>query len=131
MLSVQEGAAKAADLLETYGFCQDQYYVLDGDGSLCGYCSAGAVGEAYYGRPESGGERICLADANAHMPLVEALADHVHPGWRNETITLPGMYGEFTLPLSAHRAVFDWNDASERTAAEVIAAFRAVAEAAK
>lgn len=99
----REIAQRAATILETEGWCQGDYRLPKDEGGYA-YCLVGACREA------AGCYAALAADA-----LADALYD-----------ALATARAAYTAALDAYLGPSGWNDAPERTVAEVIAALRGV-----
>ncbi|MGW7688918.1 DUF6197 family protein [Streptomyces asiaticus] len=107
---------RAADIIRTNGHNKGDYYRFPETGvgiqlapAECPVCAAGAISIALTGAPKPSGHDVPLVEAAARR-----LLEHLIPGYKRAL------------------AIWDlglWNDADERTADQVIAAFEDAARA--
>jgi hypothetical protein len=108
--TVKDVLVRAADLLEEFGWCQF-HPALDADGWSCQPCDSWAMSFCLTGSVER-----ALFDLSGHNPREEGW-----PAWFRLS-TRPKRKGQKPLLTP------EWNNAAERTKAEVVARLREAAE---
>ena len=97
-----EALERAADLIETVGHCKDGYEIMDDNGVIIGYCALGALNAAVTSFTHlTGTIGVRNYDLEAIFAAQAALR-------------------EALINTQGARYIADWNDATERTASDVV-----------
>lgn len=126
---LKDYASKAADRIEQTGWTTGSLEVLTewGPGGewvkytkdTCKVCVLGALGYVHFGDPAQGMDD----DQPEYVEIIDELADHIYPGWRESE----SLADDFDDEITSVGAVYTWNDQIIQDEAQLISQLREIA----